>query len=242
VLLLDFDGTLAPIVSRPELAAMPPVTRAALDRLRGCAGVSIAIVSGRGLADARERAALEGIAYAGNHGLEIEGPSLRRIHEEAVRARPHLEEAAAAIGQAVRGIEGAFVEDKYFTLSIHDRLVAPEEMPRVRAIVREAAGRFPELRVTEGKQVLEVRPDVDWHKGRAVEFLLDNLDVPAGAPVLYLGDDRTDEDAFEVLRARAVGEGIVVAESAPAETAATSYLRDPVEVGTLLTDLADEGC
>lgn len=236
VLLLDFDGTLAPIVSRPELAAMPPETRAALDRLLALPGVEAAVVSGRGMADARERAGIPGIAYAGNHGMEIEGPGIHRVHPEAAAARPALEEAARAVEPALEGIEGAFLEDKGLTLSVHYRLVASAaEEERVREAVRRAVEPVPGLKLTEGKKVLEVRPRVEWDKGRAVLFLLEHLRPPPGAPVLYLGDDTTDEDAFRALGG--AGEGVLVSEE-PRETAARAWLRSPYEVAELLAALA----
>lgn len=239
VLLLDFDGTLAPIVERPEMAAMPARTREALERLLAHPGVDAAIVSGRGLEDARERAALPGIAYAGNHGMEIEGPGVERVHREAAAARPELERVVAALLPALDSVPGAFVEDKGLTLSVHYRQVARDRVPEVRAAVERAAGASDALRVTEGKEVLEVRPRVDWHKGRAVEFLLGVLDPAPGTPVLYLGDDTTDEDAFRALAAWAggSGEGVLVADSSPAGTAARSYVRDPAEVAALLEEL-----
>ena len=174
MLLLDFDGTLAPIVDRPELAAMPDRTRRALERLMAIEGVTVAVVSGRGLADVRERAAIPGIAYAGNHGMEIEGAGLHRIHPQAAAARPELEAVAAVIEPALEGIDGAFLEDKGLTLSIHYRL-APDHAEEVREIVLEAAGGRPGLEVSEGKMVMEVRPRVEWHKGRAVLFLLEQM-------------------------------------------------------------------
>jgi trehalose 6-phosphate phosphatase len=238
VLLLDFDGTLAPIVERPELAEMPPRTRRALERLMAMPGVAVAVVSGRGLADVRERAALGDVAYAGNHGMEIEGAGLHRIHPQAAAARPELEAAAARIMADLEGIDGAFVEDKGLTLSIHYRM-APEQEPNVREIVLEAVDGRPALRVTEGKMVLEVRPRVEWDKGRAVLFLLEQMRPPADAPVLYLGDDRTDEDAFRALRGWSpAAEGVFVAEPPPAESAAVSYLRDTAEAGELFEALA----
>lgn len=238
VLLLDFDGTLAPIVDRPELAAMPPRTRRALLRLMAMDGVTAAVVSGRGLADVRERAAIPGIAYAGNHGMEIEGAGLHRIHPEAAAARPLLQAAAARIEADLEGIDGAFLEDKGLTLSVHYRM-APDHAEEVREIVLEAADGHPELQVTEGKMVLEVRPRVEWDKGRAVIFLLDQMRPPADAPVLYLGDDRTDEDAFRALRGwDPAAEGVLVADPPPAESAATSVLRDPAEVGVLFEALS----
>ncbi|WP_420130207.1 trehalose-phosphatase [Longimicrobium sp.] len=238
VLLLDFDGTLAPIVDRPELAAMPDGTRAALDRLMAMEGVTVAVVSGRGLADVRERAGIPGIAYAGNHGMEIEGAGLRRIHPEAAAARPLLEAVAAVIEPALEGIDGAFLEDKGLTLSIHYRL-APDHAEEVREIVLEAAEGRPELEVFEGKMIVEVRPRVEWHKGKAVLFLLDQMRPPADAPVLYLGDDRTDEDAFHALAERGhAAEGILIAEQPSSESAATSWLRRPAEVGALFQAMA----
>lgn len=239
VLLLDFDGTLAPIAERPELATMPDRTRRALDRLMAMQGVTVAVVSGRGLADVRERAGIPDIAYAGNHGMEIEGAGLHRIHPEAAAARPELEAVAAIIEPALEGIDGTFLEDKGLTLSIHYRL-APGHAEEVREIVLEAAGGRAGLAVTEGKMVIEVRPRVEWHKGRAVLFLLDQMRPPRDAPVLYLGDDRTDEDAFRALQGwGSASEGILIAEDPSAESAASSYLRDPAEVGALFDALAD---
>lgn len=244
VLLLDFDGTLAPIVDRPEQARMPDETRVAVRRLLGC-GADVAVVSGRGLADARERVAIAEIAYAGNHGMEIEGPDIHQVHPEAAAARPVLQRVAGEIGRDLQDVDGAIVEDKGLTLSIHFRLVSEADEDRVRNAVRAATADHRELRVTEGKKVLEVRPRVDWHKGRAVEFLLERLELPGGTPVLYIGDDRTDEDAFEALRQRSDGggEGILVSGTPPGDSAAAAYVRSPAEVAELLDALADgAGC
>jgi trehalose 6-phosphate phosphatase len=238
VLLLDFDGTLAPIVERPELAAMPDATRASLDRLMAMPGVQAAVVSGRGLADVRERAAVPGIAYAGNHGMEIEGAGLRRMHPDAVAARPSLQAAARMIEPALSAIPGAFVEDKGMTLSIHFRQAAPGRHDEVRDAVERVVRGDGGLRVTTGKMVLEVRPRVDWDKGKAVLFLLGHIRPPFNAPVLYLGDDRTDEDAFRALAGLGgAGQGVLIGDPA-AETAARSYLRDPAEVAELFAALA----
>lgn len=239
ILLLDFDGTLAPIVDRPELAALPADAGRALERLVSHDAVHVAIISGRGLADARGRVGLEGVWYAGNHGMEIHGPDVDRVHPEAKAARPELEEARAAIDDGVAGITGAFVEDKGLTLSVHHRLTPRGDVAAVRAAVERVVASAPSLRMTEGKEVLEVRPRIDWDKGRAVEFLLEQLAPPTGVPVLYIGDDRTDEDAFRVLKRSGRGDGVVVAEPPPAASDASSYLRDPSEVAALLERLAD---
>ena len=239
LLLLDFDGTLAPIVDRPELAAIPAATRAALERLRARPGVEAAVVSGRGMADVRERAALGPIAYAGNHGMEIHGAGIDRVHPEAAAARPLLERASGRIEAGLAGIGGAFLEDKGLTLSIHFRL-APAREAEVRQVVEDATAGEDALRVTAGKMVLEVRPRVEWDKGKAALFLLDHLRPPPGAPVLYLGDDTTDEDAFRALAGwRPEGEGVLVAPSPPADSAARSWVRSPEEVAELFAALAE---
>jgi len=241
VLLLDFDGTLAPIVDRPELAAMPDFTRRALERLMAMPGVEVAVVSGRGEADVRERAAIPGIAYAGNHGMEIHGPGIDRIHPEAAAARPVLERAARELRDAIAGIPGAFVEDKELTLSVHFRLAPRERLGELHEIIRRVVDPLPGVHLTEGKQVIEVRPNVDWNKGKAVLFLLEQMHPPAGAPVLYFGDDRTDEDAFRALRDADAGEGVLIAEQVPEESAASSYLHAPAEVGEVFARLAEAG-
>jgi trehalose 6-phosphate phosphatase len=234
VLLLDFDGTLAPIVERPEAAGMPARTREIVERLIARPGLEAAIVSGRGLADARKLAALDGVAYAGNHGMEIEGPGIHRIHPEAASARPSLVSVIRQLEPRLAGIPGALLEDKGLTLSIHYRLVDRDQVGRVRALVRDAVAADPRLRITEGKEVLEVRPAVDWHKGRAVEFLLDSTRPPAEAPIVYIGDDTTDEDAFRAVRRWQGGEGVIVGDPLPDRTWATAFVGTPAEVADLL--------
>ena len=241
VLLLDFDGTLAPIVDHPDLAAMPDATRAALARLMAMPGVRVAVVTGRGRADARTRAGIADIAYAGNHGMEIHGPGIDRVHPEAAAARPLLAEAARRLAEPVAAVPGAWVEDKELTLSVHFRQAPREALPQLTQAVALTVAMLPGLRMTSGKQVLEVRPGVDWDKGRAVLFLLHQMQPPQGAAVLYLGDDRTDEDAFRALAAWSPdAAGVLVGEPTGA-TAARAYLRTPEEVGALLAALATAG-
>lgn len=238
VLLLDFDGTLAPLVDRPETAAIPSTVGDSLEMLRRRGGVAMAVVSGRGLADLRERAALPGIVHAGNHGLEMAGDGWRWTHPDAATARPTLDAVADEIAPVVASTDGAWIEDKGLTLTIHFRLADPAAVPRLRAAVEAAVQSHDGVRMTAGRSIVEVRPDVSWGKGSAVLFLLDRMVPPAGTPVLYLGDDTTDEDAFRVLAERGDGaEGIIVADPLRA-TAARSYLREVEEVGKLLGRLA----
>jgi trehalose-phosphatase len=237
---LDFDGTLSPIVERPDDAAMHPAVRSPLERLLARSDTIGAIVSGRGLADVRERVALDALYYAGNHGFEIEGPGVDRVHPDAAAARPALEACVRGLEDALSGEPGTEVEDKQWTLSIHYRRA---ERGGAEGRVREAVDahcRRPGLRVTEGKKIFEVRPDVDWHKGRATEFLLDVVSRDRGdgpLPAIFIGDDRTDEDAFSVVRT--LGGGIVVGDPVPDGTVAVAWLRGPGEVAELIEGLAD---
>jgi trehalose 6-phosphate phosphatase len=238
LLALDFDGTLAPIVQRPEDARPLPGAVAAIERLRRDSRTRVAIVSGRGLEDARARVGVPDLYYAGNHGLEIEGPGVRREHAEALSARPALERCAERMRARLGHVEGVQVEDKGLTLSIHFRRVADPAVGEsaAREAVAACAGE-PLVRVTSGKMVVEVRPAVDWHKGRATEFLIETLLGDAhDAPVLFIGDDRTDEDAFRVVAGR--GGGVIVADPPDANTAAIARVRSPEEVVRLLEALA----
>lgn len=234
---LDFDGTLSPIVPRPGDAALLAGVEGPLRRLAEREDTVVAVVSGRGLGDVRARVRLDGVYYAGNHGFEIEGPGLDRVHEAARAARPALEAAARALAGALAEEEGAEVEDKTWTLTIHYRRAEREGAEaRVRSAV-DRHGRRDGLRVTEGKKVFEIRPDVEWDKGAATRFLLDVLAGGGELPAIFIGDDRTDEDAFAVVRD--LGGGIVVADEPPAETHALAWSRGPEEVAEVIRELAD---
>lgn len=235
---LDFDGTLSPIVPVPSEAALLEGVEAPLRRLAARPDTTVAIVSGRGLADVRARVRLEGVYYAGNHGFEIEGPDVDRVHEAARAARPALEEAASALREALAEEPGVEVEDKGWTLTVHYRRATREGADdRVREAV-ERHGRRPSLRVTEGKKVFEIRPDVEWDKGAATRFLLDTLRGDGELPAIFIGDDRTDEDAFAVVTG--LGGGIVVGRPPPPDTRALAWAADPDEVADLIRALADE--
>lgn len=235
---LDFDGTLAPIVPLPQDAALPPATRPVLERLVARPDTRVALVSGRGLADLMGRVAMPGLFYAGNHGLEIDGPGVHRVHAEAAAARQRLARLAARLHEAVGGVEGALVEDKGLTLSVHYRRVAGESDARlVRAAAHACCVGERGLRVTDGKKVVEIRPDVDWHKGRALRFLRETVTAEYGdTPALFIGDDTTDEDAF-----RELGDadwGILVGPPPPGGTAARAALATTGDVAAFLGGLA----
>ncbi len=223
LLAFDYDGTLTPIVSRPEDARLGEETRALLGTLSCRPRYRVAVVSGRRLDEVRDLVGLPGLIYAGNHGLELEGGGWRFLHPAGEKARPVLEAAAAELQKGLAGIAGARVEDKGLTISVHLRRVSREDRPRALETVNAAAARRSgELRVTRGKEVIEFRPAVDWGKGEILAWLAEKIGrEKPGSPVLtvYTGDDRTDEDAF-----LAVGEsGITIKVGGAGKPSAAAY-------------------
>jgi alpha,alpha-trehalase len=229
---LDYDGTLTPIVSHPEDAWLSDSMRQALSDL--AARMPVAILSGRDLDDVRRRVDIAGMVYAGSHGFDIAGPhGLRR--QMGSEFLPKLDTAKRELQQALDGISGARVERKRFSIAAHYRNVKEENVPRVKQAVGEVAWRYRELRKMTGKKVHELQPDVDWNKGRALVWLLETLGLEDGNVFpIYIGDDRTDEDAFRALASRGIG--ILVSEE-PRHTAASYSLKDPVEVERFLRAL-----
>ncbi len=243
LLLSDYDGTLTPIVSRPELAVLPSGVSEKIRALTGKPALSVGIVSGRSLAEIKKMVGIEGIYYAGNHGLEIEGPGLNYINPKAKAARLELKDIAGQLAERLGGTEGVIVEDKGLSLSLHYRLVKEGDLGRVEEVFRQIISpRVDEgkIRVTSGKKVWEVRPPIDWHKGKAVESIVAEARKVLGYEqilTIYLGDDTTDEDAFKVLQ-RPQGWGIFVGGENQSSSAAY-FLKSTAEVETFMSRLLE---
>ncbi|WP_209427858.1 trehalose-phosphatase [Pararhodobacter sp. SW119] len=234
---LDYDGTLTPIVDDPAAATLGEGMRAALSRLS--AKVRVAIVSGRDLKDVQALVQDETLYYAGSHGFDLAGPDgWRHVVEKGAAFVPILKDAAETLAARLASIDGARVERKRFSLAVHFRQVAPPDEAAVAQAVRETIAEHDGLHASAGKKVYDVKPRVDWHKGRAVLSLLTTLDLD-GEDVLpiYVGDDTTDEDAFRSLSDR--GLGIVVRDGADRRTSARFALRDTGDVERFLLWLAD---
>jgi trehalose-phosphatase len=206
LLLSDYDGTLTPIVSRPQDAVLTPEVREKLGMLAGRPTVSVGIISGRSLSEIKSMVGIEGIYYAGNHGLEISGPGLDFVSPPAEAARAKINHLIHQLSAGLGGIKGILVEDKGLSLSVHYRLVKREDESLAAHIFSEITLpllREGKIRITSGKKVWEVRPPINWHKGRAVEAIREELKALLKferLPTIYLGDDTTDEDAFKVVR------------------------------------------
>lgn len=231
LVLLDYDGTLTPIAARPERATLSAATRAVLQRLSRRPGVQVAVISGRALRDVKRQVRVPRLWYAGNHGLELEAGRVCWVHPGARRRQPLLRQTVQRLRRAVRGISGAWVEDKGVTCSVHWRAV-PRAQQRafhrqVQAVLASVLRRG-RLRRAMGKRVVEVRPAVAWDKGAAAAWLHRRAGGPAAAALLYVGDDRTDEDAFRAVN-RAQGWSVCVGPRGR-PTAARYRLRHPAAV------------
>jgi len=236
MLFLDFDGTLAPIVARPEQARLPRKTSELLKALSENKACKIAIVSGRALEDIKRKVGLEGLVYVGNHGLELEGPDLRYTFFEFCEFRGVLDNVTIKLADVVRRFEGAFIEDKGISLSLHFRLVSPKKMLTLTNAVREALIHYivkNQIKVKRGKMVLEIRPPIIWDKGKAVLWLKYRWEcalADKAAVAVYVGDDTTDEDAFKAIK----NKGLAIFVGEPKESHAQYYLKDHNEVQDFL--------
>src|SRR5438034_6144263 len=226
---LDYDGTLTPIVSHPEDAWLSDSMRQTLRSL--AARVPVAILSGRDLDDVRGRVYVDGIVYAGSHGFDIAvaGGSRRELGGAYL---PVLDTAETELREALDEIPGAQLERKHFSVAAHYRNVNENDAFRVALAVDAVAARHRELRRMDGKRVYELLPDIDWNKGKAVLWLLETLGLEGrNALPIYIGDDRTDEDAFCALKMRGVA--ILVSEQSQPTTARYS-VKNPDEVERFL--------
>jgi trehalose 6-phosphate phosphatase len=196
---LDYDGTLTPIVDDPDAALLPDPTRVTIQQLVSI--VLVAIVSGRDLDDVRRKVGIDGLAYAGSHGLDILHPDGTR-QQLATEYAGELDRAQASLESELDGIPGVRIERKTFAIAVHDRQVSdPGLRTRIAHVVAGLGEAHTQLRATGGKRIHELRPDIDWDKGRAIEALMAELHAENHLPV-YLGDDLTDEDGFRAVKAR----------------------------------------
>ena len=231
-LFLDYDGTLTPIVSRPELALCPPEVKKQLDRLRALPGVYLAIISGRSLADVRGKVGIPGIYYVGNHGLEIENSAGRHKDILSPARIKELKKITRALKNSFKEIPGILLEEKGPILTVHYRSVPKKLSVKIlQTIEREIECWSNHWKITRGKMFQEIRPNVDFHKGKAVREILKGF-PSRGRLSIYLGDDQTDEDAFRVFKPMGISV-FIGPDGFPSE--ADFFLRDPGEVREFLS-------
>ncbi|KAL3498675.1 hypothetical protein ACH5RR_041407 [Cinchona calisaya] len=256
VMFLDYDGTLSPIVDDPDRAFMSSDMRSALRSVANY--FPTAIITGRSRDKVYELVGLTELYYAGSHGMDIMFPDRDaeptkhsgcikatdllgkevNLFQPASEFLPMIDEVFRTLVENTKDIKGAKVENHKFCTSVHYRNVDEKNWPIIAQRVHDILNSYPRLRLTHGRKVLEVRPVIEWDKGKAVEFLLESLGLGNSPDVLpiYIGDDSSDEDAFKVLRAEIQGYGIIVS-AVPKESKAFFSLRDPSEVKEFLEAL-----
>jgi trehalose-phosphatase len=197
---LDFDGTLSEIAATPDKAVLSAATRRLLAALARRPDTKVAVISGRALEDVRERVGLTGLFYAGNHGLEIEGPGIRWAHPSAVGLDLAIRQT---LEEELREFPGLLIEHKKLGVAVHYRGVPAAHHGRLRLRMRAGLLDTPErYRLLHGKRTFDFRLDVPWDKGHALRAIRRTL---TGAwSSVFVGDDVTDEEAFATIGPRAL--------------------------------------
>ena len=233
---LDFDGTLAPIVSTPDKAVLPKASKMLLKRLAEKQEVKLAFISGRQINDIKSKIGIKNAIYSGSHGLQLEGPKIKFEPLFSAGYQMIIDRIKNELRQKTAHIQGVFVEDKGVVLTLHYRLVSRKEIPALKIIFHEAVIQYIErnkINIKSGKMVLEVMPPVKWNKGNVVLWLLARslFGLQRGAILpIYVGDDVTDEDAFRVLK----NKGLTVFVGKYKKSSAQYYLKDHNEVRDFL--------
>jgi trehalose 6-phosphate phosphatase len=227
----DFDGTLCPIANSPAYVYPSPATLEVLRRMESCDRITLAVISGRALADLSVRLPLRAV-LAGNHGLEIQGGGIEFEHPGARAMRPSLAELCADLTPLVQQWPGAWVEDKNLSATVHYRAIEARAVSSMLVAVRRAAARYgARFALRAGNKALEIRPKVSWGKGSALNLIREQLG-PFDATIA-IGDDRSDETMF------LAGDAVSVKVGNLRSTSASYHLSDPAEVALYLGHILD---
>ena len=193
----------------------------------------VAVISGRDRKDVETKVALPQLIYAGSHGLDMAGPGGLDIPEKvSTHILDSLKQAADNLQNKLKDVKGCLVESKKFAIAVHFRNVADEEVSKVTDAVEKELKNHGHLKKGTGKKIIELKPAIDWHKGWAVNWLFDALELSVDNGIsIFIGDDITDEDAF----ASIYGSGIGILVGTHGEQTAASYaLNDTDEVRKFL--------
>ncbi len=221
LLFFDYDGTLTPITDRPKDAALSLPMRDMLKEAAGDPSITVCIISGRSLQDIKALVGLSSLGYIGNHGLEAMVPGFDFHAFDFGLSKQVIYFLKGEIEKAVGNYHGVIIEDKGIILSVHYRLVAEDKQQQVLQMLNNIVAPFVlkgEVKIASGKKVFEIHPPLQWHKGEAVRWLMGAYEEKHHQKpvVIYVGDDRTDEDAFGVLATEGitvkVGAGLSLAQ------------------------------
>ena len=230
-LFVDFDGTLAPVVSTPSLASLPLEHNDILRALATRNDIVTAVISGRTVDDLRRRIGLP-VIYAGNYGLEIQGPGLNYTVPGADEFRAMVFQICNRLRARLALYAGVLVECKALTATVHLRQALPWEAAEAQGIVRSTVGDHTGFQISAGKDAMEIHPAISWNKGAAARWILQSLSGRE-SEAICIGDDFMDEPMFAELSA-----GISVRVGRDDRTAAAYWVQE-TEVAPLLSFLSD---
>ncbi len=240
-LFLDYDGTLTPIVEIPDQSFLSAENKVLLQEMSGLPFCRLIIVSGRAVADIKKRVGIADIVYIGNHGFEIDSPQIHFENPDKDRITRLFQGIKNDLDRELTKIHGVIIEDKGWSIGVHYRMVPENNLGLFNTIFHHICKPYlvkKEISIQTGKKVFEISPPVKWDKGSIVKWFLNGqrftLDNKATLPV-YIGDDQTDEDAFQALK----DEGITICVGHSEVSQAKYFLKDIKEVSLLLEEILE---
>ncbi|MFH0948638.1 MAG: trehalose-phosphatase, partial [Elusimicrobiota bacterium] len=211
------------MVKKPELAELDSQIKKLLRKISG--KCPTAIISGRPLNEIKKIIGIKNIIYSGNHGFEIEIKGRKIVQDVPLESKEEIRRIKNKLTEEVKKIDGVFLEDKGLILGVHWRQVNKKYLLKLFAIIRETIRNNSRVRLTKGKKVWEIRPNINWDKGRAVNYILSLVPHPLSLVSVFIGDDTTDEDVFKVLK-----NGITIRIGKSKKSKARYYLKKQSEI------------
>lgn len=201
ILMLDFDGTLTPIIGYPPNAKLSIETKNLLQKLSKKHNLFLAIISGRELVFIKKRVRLPNIIYGGNHGLEGEIFGEKYSFPIPKNMLTALKNIRKQLNRIKGQIQETYIEDKKLSLSVHYRQVDKDLLPKVQLMLKEILELYVKkglISIVKGRRVIEISPKVNWNKGNFAKMIFNRISKQAKIKpaVIFIGDCTTDEDIF----------------------------------------------
>lgn len=236
LLLLDYDGTLTPIVSKPQDARLNSSTQSILKTLTRNSKFTVGIITGRSVKQMKRFVKLNPALIAGTHGLELWSPNLKDRYNHALKFKKKMRKLKRNLKFLERKFAGSALEDKEISLAYHYRLTNPALRSKIKIEFFRLL--YPwikkgEIKILEIKKGWEILPPIPWDKGKAVQWILSQR--PKNTTSLFIGDDTTDESAFKAVNAK----GISIRVGQKKDSAANHFLKNVREVERFLSRLAN---
>jgi trehalose 6-phosphate phosphatase len=240
LLFLDYDGTLVTFKDKPADVVTTYEVESIISQIIGLKEFKVAIITGRTLSDIKKLIDIEGLSYAALHGLQIEMSDGSKYD---IKAKEELQlilkEVKNLAKQRFQNEKGVLLEDKLYTFALHYRMVEDNRENNIKMDfikIIKSVDTNNKLDILPGSKLIEIRPK-GWNKGKAVDLLTSHIKSDSVLPI-YIGDDTTDEDAFNVLKD--MGITIYVSNNSNLKTAAKYWLKDPDDVLKFLDILSNK--